>query len=54
MAENGGKLSAAAKKSLGKRQGKPGRLEIKEKDLPKYLTEKLAHAKLKEWTSWAH
>ena len=59
---NGSKMSKFAgaavrrvpewKKALGKRLGKPGRRELKEKDLRPELLEDLERAKAKEWAAW--
>ncbi len=39
---DGVELSKEQTKLLGRRQGKPGRRELKEKDLPKHLRDALA------------
>ena len=59
---NGSKLSKFAgaavqqvpawKKALGKKLGKPGRREVKERDLKPELLEDLERAKAKEWAAW--
>ena len=51
---DGVELSKKQTKLLGRRHRKPGRRELKEKDLPKHLRDALAQAKMKEWTGWCH
>ena len=50
----GVELSRRKTKLLGRREGKPGRRELKEKELPKHLVQALAEAKMKEWSGWSH
>ena len=38
----------------GRRKGKPGRRDVREKDLPQGSEEMLDKAKLKEWVAWKH
>ena len=57
LAERSGPMElafAAVTEKGGTPKVKPGRRELKERDLPKYLLPKLAAAKLKEWTGWTH
>ncbi len=51
---DGIELSKKQTKLLGRREGKPERRELKEKDLPKHLRGVLAQAKMKEWNGWCH
>ena len=44
---DGAELSKKQTKLLGRRQGKPGRRELKEMDMPKHLRAALAQAKMK-------
>ncbi|CAK0906672.1 unnamed protein product [Prorocentrum cordatum] len=45
-------VSKTLEKQLGRRKGKPGRRELRERDIPKHLKEALDEAKKKEWSSW--
>ncbi|CAK0856476.1 unnamed protein product, partial [Prorocentrum cordatum] len=47
-------VSKTLEKQLGRCKGKPGRRELKEREIPKHLKEALDEAKKKEWSSWCH
>ena len=50
---DGAKVSKRQDKLLERRVGKPGRSELRERDLPGHLKGALAEAKIKEWSGWA-